>query len=788
MISDDAIPDLLKESLQAKYTRLDDITVSFDDPWIRQVWHYLQEKDLEKYDHLPLLPCPHDDVLHLRPLHGNYVCEKVEGFPPAPSALSAALGHLGVHVVASLPDFVVHHSKVLHVRVQPASCLGVLNSLARLAREEAAAVDGVVSRFNTGAKADERFSLVGILAAGLKSSDGEEEEKWNIARDVLRRLDLFPVWPGCLGRDPGDTLEKREVKDARRNAEGVQKNTAEFTSVQDNSHMTPDVGSHAPLPPAVTFSPKLIHCESKTSRLFASYLGAKVMELKNIVYEILAQLSHNDPGNSDVEENNNDVKSFMRYFLDSPLFEGKQLKDLAKRIRFVPARSTEKLRRAEELYNPENSLLQELFAGEDRFPCQSFYRSEKSTLQNLQALGLRDAAAVTAPDLIDAATMIEKYCSSGNPEHSSLAKRKAKALWGLLTEHSGSFPQDVIQQLANRQCLPCLTARENAPADYPAAVPVCPEKYRNLGVARPADMCDHSELMVVGAVKPVAPMTVRECSVSSLFCQPTSHDVIRQLEIVTSKYTRKQSHHFASILHLIYSNLKGRYVKGDESVKDELKTMKCILTEKDGRFRSPCEFWVQEEDSDDLDLSPYRFPLSSTLADNDFSEFFVACGCSPRQNSNTLKSVLQEIQSKHTESRDSDKDYSKDFSLVQHVLKAIVNKEEFEKGEVLLPVYSPENDVLQLAWAKGCTIAPDPSVIELLSEEEVMTFVHPELDMDVALKLGALDLRSRTLTGVDDLDMDDSSFGQYEPLTTRLRNLLQDGYTDGFSVPKVGTT
>ena len=124
---------------------------------------------------------------------------------------------------------------------------------------------------------------------------------------------------------------------------------------------------------------------------------------------------------------------------------------------------------------------------------------------------------------------------------------------------------------------------------------------------------------------------------------------------------------------------------------------------------------------------------------------------------------------------------------MQRILKAIVSKKEFEKGEVLLPVYSSEGDTLQLVLAKDCTVGPDTDVIELLSEEEAMTFVHPDLDKDVALILGALDLRSRTLTGVDDLDVNDSAFGQFEPLTTRLRNLLQDGYTDGFSVPKVGT-
>ena len=769
LISDDDMPDLLEESLESQYTCIGDIRVSRDDPWIRQVWQYLQGKNLEAYDHLPLLPCPRDDVLQLRPLRGNYVCEKVDGFPPAPPALSAALGLLGVHVVAGLPDWVVRHSEVLHTRVQPASCLGVLNSLTRLAGEEAAAVDAAVSRFNTESKADERFALVEILSAGLKSGGGGEEKEWDAASDVLRRLELFPVWPDCFGKDPDHT-------------DGFQFNPRVFTSVQRNCRLTPDVSSHALLPPHVACSPKLLYCDSKTHRELASSLGANETTLIEVEEKILDRLSYGVSATSGHEEYNTDVQTFMTYFLESPAFKEEHLKQVAKRIRFVPTCLSGELRRAEELYNPEDNLLQDLFAGEDRFPRETFYRSGTSIPPGLKALGLRDATTVTAQDLIDAAIESDKYCSSRKPEHSSLAKRKAKALWELLTEHSGgSFPQAVFEQLANLQCLPCVT-RETAPPDYPAAVPVCPEEYGNLGIARPAVMCKHSDLWVVGSVKPVAPSTVRECSITSLFYQPTSDDVIRHLEIVTSRLTKEKSRHFASMLHLIYRSLKGRYDKGDESVKEQVKNTNCILTERDGHVRRPCEFWVQDEDSDDLDLSPYRFPLPTTLVDEGFSEFFVACGCSPRQDSDTLRNVLREIRTKHTQSRHGERDCKRDFSLVQRILKAIVNKEDFEKKEVLLPVYSSEKDALQFAWAKDCTVAPDPTVIDVLSQEEAITFVHPDLDRDVALKLGALDLRSRTLTGVDDLEVDGSAFGQYELLTTRLRHLLQDGYTDGFFV------
>nr|KAG5700585.1 hypothetical protein BaRGS_015381 [Batillaria attramentaria] len=269
----------------------------------------------------------------------------------------------------------------------------------------------------------------------------------------------------------------------------------------------------------------------------------------------------------------------------------------------------------------------------------------------------------------------------------------------------------------------------------------------------------------------------------TFLAQPCPEDIIAHLQMVISKFSKTETRQFSAILYRIYTQLTSE----DMDVHGQLSNMRCILNERAGTFHRPSEFWTREA-ADDLDLKPHRFLLPSSLSDEDLEDFFLLCGCRQRQDSAMLNDVLHEIQQKYQESSCSKEDYRKDFKLVVKILDTLKKNADVEDGEVLLPVYTTQKNTLILRPARECTVAPDPQTIELLSEEEGLVFVHPDLHKhkDVALALGAIDLRSRTLTGVDNIDLEDEEYGQREALTTRLRNLLQEGYTDGFCVPKVG--
>ena len=212
-ITDAQVPQLLADSLRQQHGDLGNITVPTDQSWVRQLWHYLQQQDsLQGFDHLPLLPCREGDVYQMRPLRGCYVYERLVG-----KTLTSALTRLGVVVLPSLPDFVLRHSDVIHSRLQPASRVGVLKVLARLAVDTPSQLDGAIDSFNHGCNDAERRSLLDVLTAGLSGDDTDEAGHWQTCDAVLRRLKLFPVWPdhkeGCEERAEPHTGENSKCEE-----------------------------------------------------------------------------------------------------------------------------------------------------------------------------------------------------------------------------------------------------------------------------------------------------------------------------------------------------------------------------------------------------------------------------------------------------------------------------------------------------------------------------------------------------------------------------------------------
>jgi hypothetical protein len=123
---------------------------------------------------------------------------------------------------------------------------------------------------------------------------------------------------------------------------------------------------------------------------------------------------------------------------------------------------------------------------------------------------------------------------------------------------------------------------------------------------------------------------------------------------------------------------------------------------------------------------------------------------------------------------------------VTKILDAIVNNGDFEKGEVLLPLHCCDECSIVLVPAKDCTVATGPSDIALFDEDKEIKFVWTKVDRSVAMQLGAVDLRQRTTSGVEDIIFDDK-YGQEVDLKKELETLLKEQFNDGFSVPKVSS-
>nr|KAG5705985.1 hypothetical protein BaRGS_010875 [Batillaria attramentaria] len=217
--------------------------------------------------------------------------------------------------------------------------------------------------------------------------------------------------------------------------------------------------------------------------------------------------------------------------------------------------------------------------------------------------------------------------------------------------------------------------------------------------------------------------------------------------------------------------------RSDWTVKQTLQEQNCVLVESGEEFVRCDKFWVQRKQGNDIDLKPYRFPLPGDMMEA--KDLFLQCGSAQRQDESMLQQVLEEIRSSHEDQMPSQEKFDRDLSLVKQILDKLKTCQFIPKGTVLLPIEHDQGRVLKFRPASECTIGGQAGTFD--AEEQEIFCVLQDIHTSTAKSLGALDIRERALTGVEGLDF---KYEQVEELTTRLHNLLNDSYTDGFSVPK----
>ncbi|PVD28631.1 hypothetical protein C0Q70_11225 [Pomacea canaliculata] len=283
------------------------------------------------------------------------------------------------------------------------------------------------------------------------------------------------------------------------------------------------------------------------------------------------------------------------------------------------------------------------------------------------------------------------------------------------------FPCDEFSQPKDRQ----------KPSDYPKTLPL--RSYP--AIVCPCEMALYTDLMYCGSTRAVTRPGMPEGVAKRLTVvrELPPQDVISHLQTAISHYNIKESHQYKLIFHRVFEWLNS--CKSTKDVSQFLKETDCVLVESEGRFCRPKQFWVNKRYGD-IDLRPYRFLLPSDMSS--VSDLFLRCGSCQYQDDQLLQEVLSEVKKNHETGTVSKSGYTRDMRLVKVILY-------------------------------------------VLKENEEIVFVHTEIDADTAVRLGAVKMKDRALTGIENLDF---GYGQHEELTDRLHNLLKDSYTDGFSVPK----
>ncbi|MPC21713.1 Sacsin [Portunus trituberculatus] len=178
---------------------------------------------------------------------------------------------------------------------------------------------------------------------------------------------------------------------------------------------------------------------------------------------------------------------------------------------------------------------------------------------------------------------------------------------------------------------------------------------------------------------------------------------------------------------------------------------------------------------EDLHLQPYLHPLPLELRESE--ALFLHLGCAPKQTPALLLAVLHAIRERHLAGDTSREEVERDRRLVVSVLERLQHHTNELAGPLLVPVRT-QHCALELSEVQHSAYT-DATTDWIDSDELEVSVVHQCVSVALARALGVAPLQNFLSAGGEAV----MEWGQHEPLTTRLHNLLRQ-YRDGVSVLK----
>ena len=203
-------------------------------------------------------------------------------------------------------------------------------------------------------------------------------------------------------------------------------------------------------------------------------------------------------------------------------------------------------------------------------------------------------------------------------------------------------------------------------------------------------------------------------------------------------------------------------------------------------FTSPENVALESHFPKSINLQPYLFCLPIQLFE--VKEFLLGHSVKLQFNVDDLLNMLWCIKQKHDAKQQPPDDVTQEFDQCRAVLEWIVRNggdlSEERRGKLLIPVQCQPGK-LQLEPCNKCTYCDREFLRRGVSEHQISFkshLIHKAIPDDLASHLQVPRLSS-CLVGAKSIGIKFKEAGQYEPLTTRLRNILQQ-YKEGVAIFK----
>ena len=542
-----------------------------------------------------------------------------------------------------------------------------------------------------------------------------------------------------------------------------------LTSIRENSQIV-NLSDNFPVP----FPRPLLIPTCQSDLRFARKLRAIEICDETLVVEVLQAIGGR-------LYSNDEVRKFMVWFLTNIYkFQANPIAiSHAKNICFVP--NGIGFCKPAELYDPRDAHLQVLFKEENKFPVGEF-TSEKY-INAMAQLGLKKRQDISANCVYTTANKLDRMCRDCRDV--AYISQKANALFQLLEEkhdilwstvtHTGLALHSSVSQLK------CILHEREKPNGYPKSLVWKGSEYI---LCSPAELKSETFAQTIGSLIPLVKAPEALCRMFQWNAKPGAKDLTEQLHNIIAAYSSVNK---PDLLPLISNVYKAMSEQCSEVIKCQ---------EFQGLLQKNCIWWgdafclpnqiILEKKDNDIDLQPYMFPLPAEL--QTLRSFFSEIGCYLRQDTSALLSVQAMIAENHLKHDPNDENKTrKDLHIVLQILNKLYqdNVNIADIGEKLLfPVHTGDTGKLVLKPYTECTYCDAQWLKDLTDEDEEdedeILYVHRDVLPSVAEGLGVKSLKKQLMSDAEGLE----EWGQKEPLTRRLHNILKDGYVDGLAVPK----
>ncbi|XP_028392630.1 sacsin-like [Dendronephthya gigantea] len=710
--------------------------------WLELVWKWINENypsDLSEFNGMPLIPVSVSSPSSMARLHQNstiIVSEHPLYNETLPNAIRKLLKRSGCVVVEKLPSF-VKHDQLFHY-ISPPNPSGTLKVLS-LAKEN------VVQQLSVS-PAEVKRELCHILSR-LDSIDSTH-------RSFIRTLPIFAA------------VDERFMLSCQ-TEQGEQRLVA-----PRNYSLPEDI--------RIVDRTKILSSTKNESHRLLEKLGVVMESTASLIMIRLEGFLNSKIGDTEKDK-------LMLWILERiEILNHEMPTDFVAFIRKLPCIPTASGKRVppNQLFDPSDKLLTRLLQdNNEAFPTKQFLEPMQKRKHELE---VRHIENLTVQDVLAVVNQMTKIDSDIGLEDRGMA----------VVELLNQRPQLLKEYTANKlplnfvlRELPWLPRVCDRPKNYPELMPW----YDGRKLCKPSNMRPDSLAILVGATVPVFKEKLISDEVQELLGISADHsvfrEVIEQLHLAVVSWrnqtaTQLDLGKFEEMIKKIYMWLSA---KSKNAVEHLLQSKGLTQWVWYGNgFTSPEKVALESPFPKSINLYPYLFHLPNELYK--VKDFLLSFGVKPQFTVDDLLVMLSIIKEKHDNEDGPREDANQDLGQCRAVLEWIVRScgqlSDERRSNLLIPVQTASGK-LQLEPCNKCTYCDREFLRRGASEFEVSTksfLIHKAIPDDLAGRLRVPRLSS-CLAGAKALGIKFKEAGQYEPLTMRLRNILQQ-YKEGVAIFK----